>query len=333
MTGTHLLQFRKHSKRTQVEAARELGVSQTYLSLLEKGKRPLTDELRSKAVHAFQLPPTHMPVSEDLSDVAAVSDDELATDLATLGYPGFAHLKKSTQKNPAVVLLSALKADNREARDVEALPWVVLTFPDMNWASVVKAAKVNDLQNRLGLVTTVARQIAETTGHLKTAAKLKTHEAELERSMLVREGTLCNDRMTSAERKWLATNRPEEAKHWRLLTDLSPRYLDHYDIMPERASMPMKLEPFKEQIQSLCVETNIAMLGVFGSVARGEDNATSDIDLLVRFKKPVGLIEMIGIEERLEKILGRPVDLGTEAGLHPLIEANVQKDLRIIYQA
>ena len=80
------------------------------------------------------------------------------------------------------------------------------------------------------------------------------------------------------------------------------------------------------------METNIAMLGVFGSVARGEDNATSDIDLLVRFKKPVGLIEMIGIEERLEKILGRPVDLGTEAGLHPLIEANVHKDLKIIYE-
>ena len=229
MTGTQLVQFRKHRKRTQVQAARELGVSQTYLSLLEKGKRPLTDELRSKAVHAFQLPPTHMPVSEDLSDVVAVSDDELGTDLATLGYPGFAHLKKSTPKNPAMVLLSALKADNREARDVEALPWVVLTFPDMNWASVVKAAKVNDLQNRLGFVTNVARQMAVLRNDKTTAARLSRLEAELEPSMLVREGTLCNERMTNAERKWLATNRPDAAKHWRLLTDLSPRSLDHYD--------------------------------------------------------------------------------------------------------
>ena len=80
------------------------------------------------------------------------------------------------------------------------------------------------------------------------------------------------------------------------------------------------------------METNIAMLGVFGSVARGEDNATSDIDLLVRFKKPVGLFELIGIEERLETILGRPVDLATAAGLHPLIKTNVQRDLKIIYE-
>ena len=229
MTGTQLVQFRKKGKRTQVQAARDLGVSQTYLSLLEKGKRPLTDELRAKAVRAFHLSPTAMPVSEDLSDVAAVSDDELAADLATLGYPGFSHLERSTPKNPAVVLLSALKADNREARDVEALPWVVLTFPDMNWSELVKAAKVNDLQNRLGLVTTVARQIAEARGDLKTATKLKSVETELENSMLVRESTLCNDRMTNAERTWLATHRPEEAKHWRLLTDLSPRSLDHYD--------------------------------------------------------------------------------------------------------
>ena len=69
MTGTQLVQFRKQNKRTQIEAARELGVSQTYLSMLEKGKRPLTDDLRAKAVWAFHLSPTEMPVSESLFDV------------------------------------------------------------------------------------------------------------------------------------------------------------------------------------------------------------------------------------------------------------------------
>ena len=74
------------------------------------------------------------------------------------------------------------------------------------------------------------------------------------------------------------------------------------------------------------------MLGVFGSVARGEDNASSDIDLVVRFKNPVGLLDLIGIEERFEKALGRPVDLGTEASLHPLIKANVAKELKVLYE-
>lgn len=228
MTGTQLVQFRKHSKRTQVQAARELGVSQTYLSLLEKGKRPLTDELRAKAVRAFHLPPTEMPVNENLSDVAAVSDDQLAADLATLGYPGFSYLKSSNPKNPAVVLLSALKADNCEARSVEALPWVVLTFPDMNWTQLVRAAKVNDLQNRLGFVVQVARGVAEHQDNATLTAKLCRVETTLEQSRLFHEGTLCKESMTNAERKWLNANRSESARHWRLLTNLEPYQLNYY---------------------------------------------------------------------------------------------------------
>ncbi len=228
MTGTQLVQYRKHNKRTQVEAARELGVSQGYLSLLEKGKRPLTDELRAKAVWAFHLSPTEMPVSENLFDVQAVSNDELGTDLATLGYPGYSHMKRSKPKHPAVVLLSALKGNDREPRDMEALPWIVLTFSNMDWPRLVKAAKVNDLQNRLGFVTTVAREVTESRGDEKTALKLRRYEVELELSMLNREETLCREGMTNAERKWLVTNRPDSAKRWRLLTDLSPR-LENYE--------------------------------------------------------------------------------------------------------
>jgi hypothetical protein len=149
--------------------------------------------------------------------------------LATLGYPGFSHIKRSKPKNPAVVLLSALKAENREARAVEALPWVVLTFPDMDWPELIKSAKVNDLQNRLGFVTAIACEVAESNGEATTVERLRRHEAELERSMLVREDTLCNERMTNAERQWLSANRPEMARHWRLLTSLSPEHLNHYD--------------------------------------------------------------------------------------------------------
>ena len=94
----------------------------------------------------------------------------------------------------------------------------------------------------------------------------------------------------------------------------------------------MEVAVLKKQLQPICVEEDIEMLGVFGSIARGEDDGGSDVDLLVRFKKPVGLLKMIGIEERLEAILGRPVDLGTEAGLHPLIKASVHRDLKIIYE-
>lgn len=230
MTGLQLAKYRKKSRLTQPRAARELGVSQTYLSLLENGKRPVTERVKKKAVKAFDLSPTEMPANFSLCELPDVSDDQLASELARLGYEGFSHLKPARQlKNPAVVLLSALNAAKRDARLVEALPWVVLAFPDMDWNSLAMTAKAHDLQNRLGFVTSVARRVAEHRGDTRTATKLEQQEAELKHSKLEREETLCNETMTNAERKWLAEHRPEAAKQWNLLTDLSPDHLNYYD--------------------------------------------------------------------------------------------------------
>jgi transcriptional regulator with XRE-family HTH domain len=229
MTGHQLAQYRKERKRTQVETANALNVSQSYLSLLETEKRPLTVRLQSKAARFLDLPPTEVPARLASGELQSVTDDQLASDLAELGYTGFSHLKRprARKKNPADVLLTALNSPKRDARLVEALPWVVLRFPNLKWNEVSRVARTLGLQNRLGYVTNVARLLAEREGQYKTASKLKKHEAELEHSMLAREETLCNETMTQAERNWLAHNRPEEAKHWHLLTDLSPRYLNY----------------------------------------------------------------------------------------------------------
>lgn len=231
MTGHQLAQYRKEKKRTQVQTARALGVSQTYLSLLEAGKRPLTERLQRKAASFFDLPATEVPGQFPSGELPTVTDDQLSSDLADLGYLGFAHLrrKRPRRKNPADVLLSALNAPQRDARLVEALPWLVLHYPEMKWKEVTRVAKTYDLQNRLGFVVNVARRTAEAQRKDdKTVSKLKEREAELERSMLVREDTLCDEAMTNAERKWLTTDRPEEAKHWHLLTNLSPHHLSYF---------------------------------------------------------------------------------------------------------
>ncbi len=228
MTGHQLKKYRKKSGLTQVAAARALGVSQTYLSLLENGDRPLNLGLEKKAVRAFGLDASELPSLASEYKVGNVSDDQLTADLSALGYPGFSHYKPSRRKNPADVLLSALNADQRDARLVEALPWVVLRFANMDWNALVLTAKLHDLQNRLGFVTNVASQMAKRLGDPKRSDQLKKLESNLEPSKLERENTLCNDRMTNAEKTWLRTNRPEPAVQWHLLTDLSPRYLDHY---------------------------------------------------------------------------------------------------------
>ena len=228
MTGEQLQKARLRSNRTQVQAAGDLGVSQTYLSLLEKGQRPLTEKLKRKAVRSFHLQPTEVPVEKALAELRIATDDQLATDLATLGYKGFSYLKPARTKNPAEVLFSALKANDRDARLVEALPWVVLNYPEMDWDALVAAAKINDLQNRLGYVTHIARRVAEFRKDKKTAALLKKREDALENSRLIREDTLCNSSMTEAEKRWLEVQRPEAARHWRLLTDLAPKSVNNY---------------------------------------------------------------------------------------------------------
>lgn len=229
MTGRELARHRKEKKRTQVWTARALGVSQAYLSLLEAEKRPLTELLKKKAAKFFDLSPTELPTHLAPGKLGSVTDTALASDLADLGYTGFSHLKRkrARRKNPAEVLLEALNAPKRDARVVEALPWLLLTYPDLKWNEVLPAAKMYDLQNRLGYVISVARRLAELKGLSEIASTLKKHEVDLERSLLAREDTLCNETMTGTERNWLTRNRSEDARRWHLLTDLSPQSLSY----------------------------------------------------------------------------------------------------------
>lgn len=227
MTGTDLQTGREQKGWTQEQAARKLGVSQPYLSLLEKGARSVPQKLARKAATLYGLSAAKLPMKTGWHNVQANDDDALASDLAALGYPGLSYLKARRKRNPAEVMLSALSANNLDSRLAEALPWVLLKHPDLNWEWLVRAAKVNDLQNKLGFVTSVARRLAEKLGNHESVSLLREQESVLERSRLVREETLCHDSLTQSERRWLRSNRSDEAKHWNLLTDLSPEHLSN----------------------------------------------------------------------------------------------------------
>jgi hypothetical protein len=70
----------------------------------------------------------------------------------------------------------------------------------------------------------------------------------------------------------------------------------------------------------------IKELGIFGSVARKEENADSDIDILVEFSEPVGW-EIIDLASELEELLGYKVDLvskkAVRANLMPFVLKNI----------
>lgn len=55
-------------------------------------------------------------------------------------------------------------------------------------------------------------------------------------------------------------------------------------------------------------------IGIFGSYSRGEQNRKSDIDLLVSFRKPIGL-EFVDLSEELEELLNHKVDLVSKGAL------------------
>ncbi len=62
-------------------------------------------------------------------------------------------------------------------------------------------------------------------------------------------------------------------------------------------------------------EAGVKSLKLFGSMVRGEAGPESDIDILVEFSRPVGLLAFVRLKQRLSDLLGRPVDLVTPGAL------------------
>jgi len=226
MDGTTLREARQNKSWTQHQAARALGVTQAYLSMLEKGRRSVSKSFVRKALKVFDLPPTALPLPSEASGAPMLSrKHDFAVELAALGYPGFAYLGTKSRKNPAGVLLDALNEPDLDARVAEGLPWLTLTYFDMDWDWLVRNAKVRDRQNRLGFAVSLASEAAGSQNNTGRAQTLRQWLQVLERSRLAREDTFCHDSMTQAERKWLREHRSPVARHWNLLTDMKGEHL------------------------------------------------------------------------------------------------------------
>lgn len=227
MNEAELLQARQNKRWEQIETAEKLGISQTYLSLLETGKRKITRKISLRAVKVFGLAPTALPIDCDLNENVAGRNKDLVKDLGTLGYPKFAHLKSDRKKNPLEVLFLALKTEDLESRVAEALPWLVFTYIELDWDYLLRLVKVNDLQNRLGFIVTLARKLAEKVKDKHKADVLREKETQLSKSRLYLEDAFNLKSLTETEKKWLQDNRSKEAKFWRVLSDLEVKHLDY----------------------------------------------------------------------------------------------------------
>ena len=95
-----------------------------------------------------------------------------------------------------------------------------------------------------------------------------------------------------------------------------------------REDVLKKLEHHLPQIQQ---QFGIETLGIFGSVARGEDGPESDIDILYKFSTEViRLRQFMGLKEYLEDLLGRNVDLIGINWMEPSIRPFIEQDMILL---
>ena len=94
----------------------------------------------------------------------------------------------------------------------------------------------------------------------------------------------------------------------------------------------MSLEEIKRKTAPVFKRYGVSYAAVFGSAARGEDTAESDVDILVRPGRPTGIVGYMQLVESLEESLQKKVDLVTEQSLNPHVQPHVSRDLATIYE-
>lgn len=177
----------------------------------------MSGRLAEKLVGLLELSPSALPVGTSLTPLKSA---EASRALGALGYPGFAYLRGRRRLNPAELLVKVLQSNEVDSRVVEALPWMLVRYPDLDWSWLLREARANDIQNRVGFLLGVAGELAELRGEKHAAATLAAQERALEGARLQREDTF-RDSMTGAERRWLHEHRSAQAAHWNMLSTMT----------------------------------------------------------------------------------------------------------------
>lgn len=88
----------------------------------------------------------------------------------------------------------------------------------------------------------------------------------------------------------------------------------------------IRIEQIKKKILPILKQAGVTKSSIFGSYVRGDQTKKSDIDILVALPKGSSLLDLIGLEMELKKVVGKKVDLLTYNSIHPLIKDYIQKD-------
>ena len=82
----------------------------------------------------------------------------------------------------------------------------------------------------------------------------------------------------------------------------------------------------REEILEIAKKFGAKNIRVFGSMARGEESPESDLDIIVDMEKGSSLLDIIAIKQDIEELLGRKVDIVTEASISPYIRRTILRE-------
>lgn len=83
------------------------------------------------------------------------------------------------------------------------------------------------------------------------------------------------------------------------------------------------IEKLKKILVPILKRNDVVRAGIFGSFARGEANKGSDVDILVEFKGRKSLFDLAGLELKLEKNVGRKVEVLTYKSINPMLRRRI----------
>ena len=95
--------------------------------------------------------------------------------------------------------------------------------------------------------------------------------------------------------------------------------------------MIQKTDQKFDQVVSILTRHSAQKISVFGSYARGEADAKSDLDILVVFTERKSLMDIVGIEIELSEALELKVDLLTEKSISPHLIDRIKDGAKVIY--
>ena len=82
----------------------------------------------------------------------------------------------------------------------------------------------------------------------------------------------------------------------------------------------------KTDILAIAARYGANNVRVFGSVARGDDSETSDIDLLVSMEKNRSLYDLIGLQQEVEQLFKRKIDVLTDKSINRHLQARILQE-------